>query len=604
LRAPGRVADPRTVDDFEAQIRRAGKRDAAAARPLWEERHGPLAAIDRLAGAARDGVASLTAEVASTLDALFAAPRRASARRLTAEELEDADAHAAVHGALDELAGLATLPGVPSPPPAEVLEALEALELPGRAPALSGRVLVADPLAVRARRFRALFLCGLQEGEFPHTAPPDPFLSEEARAALVAKGLDLRVGDDRLGDERFLFYAAASRPERWLYLSYRTSDEEGRPVVPSFFVDEVRALHTERLHEERRRRPLRDVTWPAGVAPTAAELERSLAATGPTTAPPPISDVTSVTALAELANVERVSAGALETFHDCPVKWLVEKRLRPRRLSPDDEPLTRGSFAHQVLERTFRELRERTGSGRVTAATLPLAESLADTAIEAHRDEHHLAPTTARARAAEHLVRADVRRLLAHEAQAESSFDPSDFELSFGFEDQVDDSLPPLVLGDGEVRLRGRVDRVDVDDTTGRAIVRDYKTGKPAPEHPGGKWAEGGQLQVALYMLAVARLTGREAAGGVYQPLRAVGRKLRARGLLLDVPEVRALTESTLCPEDLCPPEAFAAALAEAEATAVRLAGGMRAGRLTPAPDTCAYRGGCAYPGICRSVAA
>jgi hypothetical protein len=30
-------------------------------------------------------------------------------------------------------------------------------------------------------------------------------------------------------------------------------------------------------------------------------------------------------------------------------------------------------------------------------------------------------------------------------------------------------------------------------------------------------------------------------------------------------------------------------------------AGAMRAGRLEACPDSCAYRGGCSYPSICRT---
>ena len=65
-----------------------------------------------------------------------------------------------------------------------------------------------------------------------------------------------------------------------------------------------------------------------------------------------------------------VSAGALERFAGCPVKWLVEDVLEPEKLEPDPEQMVRGSYAHRVLELTFRRLREKTGSRRVTPANL------------------------------------------------------------------------------------------------------------------------------------------------------------------------------------------------------------------------------------------
>ena len=48
-----------------------------------------------------------------------------------------------------------------------------------------GKVAVVDPLALRARRVRALFLCGLQEGVFPASARPEPLLAEEERRRLA-----------------------------------------------------------------------------------------------------------------------------------------------------------------------------------------------------------------------------------------------------------------------------------------------------------------------------------------------------------------------------------------------------------------------------------
>ena len=76
----------------------------------------------------------------------------------------------------------------------------------------------------RARRFDAVLICGLQEGEFPRVASPEPFLSDDDRRAIAtASGLVLPVREDRLDRERYLFYICASRAERLLVLSSRSS---------------------------------------------------------------------------------------------------------------------------------------------------------------------------------------------------------------------------------------------------------------------------------------------------------------------------------------------------------------------------------------------
>ena len=93
-----------------------------------------------------------------------------------------------------------------------------------------------------------------------------------------------------------------------------------------------------------------------------------------------------------------------------------------------------------------------------------------------------------------------------------------------------DDALAPAELAGGELRLQGRIDRIDVSADGAEAIVYDYK-GKGAP--PQAKWLEDARLQVGLYLLALPQLLGLEAVGGLYQPL---GRDDdgRPRGLLLD----------------------------------------------------------------------
>ena len=68
----------------------------------------------------------------------------------------------------------------------ELIELLERVEVAERGRIAEGAVLLAEPLAIRARRFRVVFVCGLQEGEFPRAAAPEPFLSDERRRELAA----------------------------------------------------------------------------------------------------------------------------------------------------------------------------------------------------------------------------------------------------------------------------------------------------------------------------------------------------------------------------------------------------------------------------------
>ena len=453
-------------------------------------------------------------------------------------------------------------------------------------PPRPGAVEVTDPLAIRARRYRVVIVAGLQEGEFPRTAAPDPFLDDALRARLAAAGLAL-APRDAVADERHLLYACASRPTDRLVLSYRTSDEEGGLATPSFFLDDVRALFADPL--PTRRRPLSDVTWPLAEAPTEAERIRAAAAQAPPVAAPVLASLHGEAALAALVEQPAMSASGLETYAGCPVRWLVEHHLRPERLEPTPEPLARGSLTHRVLATTFERLHARHGSARLTPASLPDALEVLDEAVAEHAPDAELHPDPAVRAALLRRTEAELRRALEHESRHETTLEPERFELGFGREEH---DFPLVELAGGKVKLRGQIDRVDVDSARGEAVVRDYKaSGGP----PVDRWERDRRLQIGLYMLAVERLLGLRAVGGLYQPLSG---DPRPRGLVLEeaADRVRGVVKT-----DVKDDEDFAAALEGVEATAAALAERLASGELRACPATCSPRGGCAYPGICRA---
>jgi len=586
LRAPGLLERPELADALEADVRRHGLRTAAAARERLGWRLGEL---DALAAAADPG-----AELCRLARALLAAPHRGRASTLSREEELDARALTTLVRASDELAEI----GLPLSAD-ELIEGLEGLSVRVGIPEGAGRVLLAEPLQIRARRFRAVFVCGLQEGEFPRPARPEPFLSDERRRELaLCSGLRLRQHEDGLARERYLLYAAVSRATELVALSYRSSDEEGNLALGSPFLADLAEVLDPGWPGRRAKRLLADVVWDFDRAPTPRERARSEAAAGaaPAGEPSEPDRCLGELALGRLRHTEILSAGALESYAACPVRWFVERELQPELLEPEPDPISRGNLMHEALERLLREL-----DGPITPASLAPAQAILDRLLAELSRTATLAPGRPDVvrRGALRAIEADLRRYLEHEAAAGGGFKPLGLEVRFGFasgEGEGDRlSLPALALGEGsdQVLVRGMVDRVDVD-ADGRALVRDYKSGASRAEHPAARWNVDRQLQVALYMLVVRDLAGLDPVAGFYQPLR--GDDLRARGLFLEGAEVGANAVA----KDERGRDAFDAELAAAAAHAVDLAGALRAGRLAPSPQTCS-RDGCAHPGICRS---
>ena len=614
LRAPGVLDRVELADWLEASARRRGVEDAEGARALWETEHWPLERIDRVREAAAAGTSALIDALTDALERLFCAPRRNEAVVLGADELNEARALVAGRRALEELRELARAAPALAPSPADLIDTLTRLEFEagehsGDEVDGTGAVAVVDPLSLRARRVRMVFLCGLIEGVFPAPARPHPLLGEDERRRLAyASGLVLRGEPDALAAERYLFYALASRPEERLTLSWHTAGEDGTPLAPSLFLDDVCDLFLPALRESMLRRPAgaapgRCTADPSGQGATAGPpsmRESQPARMSVGARPRPISPPRDERVLGELRERVLWSASSLKSWAGCPVRWFVERLLHGEDIEPDPEPLARGALAHAVLKQTLERLRERTGSASVTPASVGLAKRLLGEALAEQELNHPLSRAPERVPVARRRLAVELERYLESVAESPSPLEPTYLELEFGFEREHGEGraglgaeeaepLPPLDLGDG-VLLRGRIDRVDVGPG-GEAVVYDYKA-RAAP--PSAKWVRDGQWQVALYMRAVQTLLGQVPVGGFYQPL--AGKDIRARGALNSDSDV----ELDIVRTDGVDGDTLEQLLEECVAAARVAAGEARSGALTPRPDTCAYGGVCAYPTICR----
>jgi len=612
LRAPGQLEHPELADRQEITARRGGASSAEQARALWEERNWPLETIDRLGEAADRGSANgqlaLLESAARELHRLFCAPRRGGAIVLEADEVDEARALAAGRRALSELRELARVAPELAPRDAgELARVLAEVELVSGERPTAGAVAVLDPLALRARRVRALFVCGLQEGVFPAPARPQPFLAEEERRRLAeTSGLRLGEHEDALAAERYLLYAAVSRPQELLVLSWHVADDDGAPIARSLFVDDVCDLFDESLGERRLRRSLGAVGWPMPDAPVQGRLFDVAGAPGsisqpgsqgPSPAVPARSRLGGPAPLRDeeiLAELRRRpwSASSLEVWISCPVRWFVERMLRPDAFDPDPEPMARGGLAHAALKDTLEGLRRETGSARLTPGGLALARELLVSALAENERDFPLSVAPERRPGVRRRLRADLERYLEHATELPGALEPSRLELGFGFAGEdakgQDGELGAFDVGGG-VMLRGRIDRVDVGDG-GEAVVYDYKS-RAAP--PAAKWIAEGNLQVALYMRAVEGLLGLSAVGGFYQPLSG---DLRARGVLDEDGGV----ELECVKGDVREHSEVRELLDEAVAAALEAAAQAGGGALEQRPRTCAFRGGCRYPTICR----
>lgn len=109
-------------------------------------------------------------------------------------------------------------------------------------------VQVLDAMTARGLPFRALYVVNLNERVFPRHIREDAFLRDVERRFLETD-LGYKVPEKLAGfdEEQLLFWLVAnSATERVVLLTPR-SDDKGRPVIPSLYLDDIRAACGEHL---------------------------------------------------------------------------------------------------------------------------------------------------------------------------------------------------------------------------------------------------------------------------------------------------------------------------------------------------------------------
>ncbi|HEY1372434.1 MAG TPA: PD-(D/E)XK nuclease family protein [Candidatus Binatia bacterium] len=104
----------------------------------------------------------------------------------------------------------------------------------------SRSVAVLDAMAARGSSFRAVFIVGLNEGMFPRTIREDAFLRDRERE-LFETVLGYKVATKLGGfdEERLLFTLLVGSAKERLYGLHARNDGDGRPLAPSWYVEEL-----------------------------------------------------------------------------------------------------------------------------------------------------------------------------------------------------------------------------------------------------------------------------------------------------------------------------------------------------------------------------
>lgn len=113
----------------------------------------------------------------------------------------------------------------------------------GKIPASCDQVIVGDVDRSRSHKVKAIFIIGLNDGMFPSINKNEGYFNDKDREYLKTNGIELAKGTlDRLYEDNFNIYKAFTTSEEKLFLSYSSSDSEGKSLRPSIIIAKIKKI--------------------------------------------------------------------------------------------------------------------------------------------------------------------------------------------------------------------------------------------------------------------------------------------------------------------------------------------------------------------------
>jgi len=376
--------------------------------------------------------------------------------------------------------------------------------------------------AARGLSFRALFVLGMNEGVFPRAIREDAFLRDRDREVLE-RDLGYKVSQklSAFDEEKLLFTLLAGAARERFYCSFQRADENGRALAPSWYIDELkRALKAGGRSWENIDMP-RGIIEKAAAAPFDREdllLPKELAIRLALENQDPSALIEAFAPLPALYREGRrvaaaldqsgsrllaydgaledptglwnyfsergVAPTALESYARCPFQFFARHVLGLEPLERPEEVLGPsaadfGEIGHRILNRFYRDLLdagyfEKPGGKARRDAALQSAAARAFADYEAdHPVGYPLAWESLKAGMVE-LLRQVIAKDLGE--LEKSGFAPAALETDM--EGRLPADWPEPLKN---LKIRGRIDRIDRNDDRLRVIDYKFKFGaKPA----------------------------------------------------------------------------------------------------------------------------
>lgn len=395
-------------------------------------------------------------------------------------------------------------------------------------------VLVTTLNEIRGLQFDYLFIGGLTDGDFPTRYLPEIFFSGSfARAELTHQT-----------EERYHFYQALCSWRKGLYFSYPQVDDRKELVESNFLIEfknsfEVSEISAKDFEDtifsgnELREyigksvsSGFNSIALPKHVELNLKEIQKAIEINKTRLDESIVESQYSGVLLDGLTTELReellklkdkqYSVTQLETYAKCPYKYFAERVLQLNTLeepSEEMEAFELGSLLHIILYRFYRELAEKNivlqsaddkTFAKAEKILFNTAEEIIsmlklDSALTFYEKEKILGIGGDRKNSI-------LYKFLLAERNNTDGFIPKYFEAVFGEveNDGTESELSNEGFLAGNVNIRGKIDRVDINEEDETIKIIDYKLSGKAPTK--NEILDGLSLQLPLYLYAAKEL--------------------------------------------------------------------------------------------------
>ena len=379
----------------------------------------------------------------------------------------------------------------------------------GTIPMAQDEVTVGDVDRSRSHKIKAVFIIGLNDGMFPSINKAEGFLNDDDREKIKQNGVELAKGTiDRIYEDNFNIYKAFTTAEEKIFLSYSSSDMEGKSLRPSVLVSRIKKIFEGiketsdviyrkseistkentfkelliNLREFRDGNEI-DTKWfdVYNLYNESEEWHEKLASAVKAL------NYTNTAEKIKKENVEKMygstlktSVSKLEQYSVCPFSYYLKYGLKLNdKETFNVEAVDTGSFMHDVIDNFFGVIEERNiNLKEITDEELEkiVAEIVSE---KLKLDRNYIFTTTSKYKVLSNRLQKVVTMSVKYIVQSlkQSEFEVFGHELEFGGDGQYKPIT--VITEDGKkVEITGKIDRVDIMKNPDGTYVRiiDYKS--------------------------------------------------------------------------------------------------------------------------------